>query len=105
MEISKYTAVPESTVNIFKKAEELLADVHAITAAPLEGVARMVKSKSNPSRPHLVKVTIGGKIACDENCLMWTSLIICSHCVAVASNVDCLLSFVKWFVANGKKPL
>ena len=81
-----------------------MTDSHAITAAPLQGVARMVKSRSNPSRLHLIKVLKGGKVVCDENCLMWTSLKICSHCVAVASTIGCLESFVKWFIANTKKP-
>lgn len=71
VEISNHTVVPESTVtNIFKKAEKLMTDSHAITAAPLQGVARMVKSRSNPSRPYLIKVLKGGKVVCDENCLV-----------------------------------
>lgn len=90
LEISQCTVIPESMVtNIIKKAEGLLADKHAITAAPLEG-ARMVKSISNPSHPHLIKVLKEGKVVCDENCLMWTSLKVCSHCVAVASATGCL---------------
>ena len=53
--IAKDTTFPETTIwNILEKAEELLADSTAITAAPLQGEARMVKSKSNPSHPHLV---------------------------------------------------
>jgi len=62
------------------------------------------QSKSNSSCPHLVQVQKGGKLVCDENCLIWTSLKICSHCVAVASNLGCLESFVKWYTANTKKP-
>ena len=35
---------------------------------------------------------------------MWTSLKICSHCVAVAATVGTLRSFVKWYVASANKP-
>ena len=88
--ITKNTTISQSTIqNIFKKAEDLLASPNAITAAPVEGVVgRMVKSKSNPCRPHLVQVYKTGKAVCDENCLMWTSLKICSHCIAVVHSLD-----------------
>ena len=102
--LSKDTTVPESTIcNIFEKADELLTDSKAITAAPIQGEGRMVKSKSNPSRPHLVQVVKGAKLVCDETCPMWTSLKLCSHCVAVAHTVGCLNGFVEWYVANAKK--
>lgn len=102
--IAKNTTVPESTVSsIFEKAKELLADSKAITAAPLQEEARMVRSKSNPFRPHLVQIVKGAKIVCDETCPMWTSLKLCSHCVAVAHTVGCVSAFVEWYVANAKK--
>lgn len=100
----KNTTVPESTIhNIFYKAAELWADPQAITAAPVEGVARMVKSKSTTSRPHLVQVFKGAKIVCDESCPMWKSLKLCSHCVAVAHSVGCASGFIEWYAANAKK--
>ena len=57
-------------------AEELLSTTNAITMAPVDGLARMVKSKLNPCRPHLVQVFQDGKVIyiCDESYLMWTLL-------------------------------
>lgn len=63
----------------------------------------MVRSKSNPFRPHLVQIVKGAKIVCDETCPMWTSLKLCSHCVAVAHTVGCVSEFVEWYVANAMK--
>ena len=104
--IPKTTTIPQSTIqNILQKAEDLLASPNAITTAPVEGVARMVKNKSNPYRPHLVQVHKKGKVVCDENCLMWTSLKICSHCVAVAHSLDCASEYVSWVIANAKTNL
>ena len=96
--------VPRPDRNIWEKAVELLADAHAVTAAPVEGEARMVKSRSNPARPHLVRVLNRANVVCDENCQLWASMKICSHCVAVATSLGCISGFVKWFVANVKKP-
>ena len=62
----------------------------------------MVKSRSNPCRPHLVQVLKTGKAVCDENCLMWTSLKICSHCIAVVHCLDCASEYISWFIANSK---
>ena len=60
----------------------------------------MVRSTSQPCRPHLVQVMEGGKIVCDENCPMWVSLNICSHCVAVAHSVGCAREYALWFSTN-----
>ena len=100
--ITGNTTVSQSTIqNILQKAEDLLASPNAITAAPVEGMmTRMVKSKSNPCRPHLVQVHTNGKVVCDENCLMWTTIKICSHCVAVAHCLDCTSEYISWFIAN-----
>ena len=101
----KCTNIPKSTLeNILEKATEILRDKNAITCAPVEGIARMVKSKSNPTRPHIVQVLKKGKITCDENCLMWMSLKLCAHCVAVAMKLDCLNDFVHWYIGNVKEP-
>ena len=110
--ITKNITIPQSTIqNILKKAEDLLASPNAITAAPVEGVVgRMVKSKSNPCRPHLVQVYKTGKVVCDENCLMWTSLKICSHCIAqVSTSVGSKINLTKITTSDvgrnvGKKP-
>ena len=103
--LPKCTAVPESTLNgILRRAEELVATTNTITTAPVDGTARMVKSKSNPSRPHLVQVFQDGKVTCDENCPMWTSLKICSHCVAVVHCLNVTGELVNWFTINSKQP-
>lgn len=84
-------AIPQST----EKAEEFLCDACTITTAPVDGKARMVKSKSKPCQPHLVQALSGGKVVCDENHPMWTSLKICWHCVAVwAALVSMLLGLL-----------
>ena len=100
--IMKNTAISQSTIqNISRKAEDLMASPNTITAAPVKGVVgRMVKSKSNPCRPYLVQVYKTGKAVCDENCLMWTSLKICSHCIAVVHSLDCASEYISWFIAN-----
>ena len=100
--IMKNTAIPQSTIqNILQKAEDLLASPNANTVAPVEGVVgRMAKSKSNPCRPHLVQVHKTKKAVCDENCLMWTSLKICSHCIAVVHSLGCASEYISWFIAN-----
>ena len=97
--IIKNTAISQSTIqNILRKAEDLMASLNTITVAPVEGVVgRMVKSKSNPCRPHLVQVHKTGKAVCDENCSMWTS---CSHCIAVVHSLDCASEYISWFIAN-----
>ena len=78
-----------------EKAEEFLCDARTITTTPVDGKARMVKSKSKPYQPHLVQVLSGGKVGCDENHPMWTSLKICRHCVAVwAALVSMLLGLL-----------
>ena len=104
-QIEKGTAIPLATISgIWEKAGEIATNFDAITTAPVDGNARMVKSRSNPLRPHLVQILAGGKIVCDENCPMWTSLKICSHCVAVAHSMGCTSDYVKWFLSNAKMP-
>lgn len=36
---------------------------------------------------------------------MWTSLKICSHCVAVVHSLDCVSKYVNWFTTNAKTNL
>lgn len=103
-QIAMNCAIPQATLNnILQKAEELISSSNTITTAPVEGVARMVRSKSHPCRPHLVQVYQNGKTVCDENCPMWTSLKICSHCVAVAHSLDRTNDFIAWFTSHSKK--
>lgn len=103
-QITEHSGIPQATINsILQKAEELISNSNAITTAPVEGVARMVKSTSHPSRPHLVQVYQNGKAVCDENCPMWTSLKICSHCVAVLHCLDRTKDFIAWFTLHSTK--
>ena len=102
--IHKCTNIPKTTLeHILKKAKHILSDENAVTTAPIKGIARMLKSKSHPNRPHIVRVLQKGKIVCDENCEMWTLLKMCSHCVAVAVKLNCLDDFVEWFMCNVKE--
>ena len=105
-QICKNTTIPSSSINsIWEKAEMLLSNSRAITPAPVEGEAKMVKSSAQPGRPHLVRIFKDGKLACDENCPMWVSLKICSHCVAVAHSIGCASDFSSWFCKNIKRPI
>ena len=69
--VAKCTAVPESTMNgTLQGAGEILSTTNAITTAPIDSLARIVQSKSNPCHPYLVQVFQDGKVTCDENYLM-----------------------------------
>ena len=63
----------------------------------------MIKILSHDSRPHMVQLYQNGKVVCDENCPMWTSHKISSHCVAVAHCLDCTQDFIGWFTSHSKK--
>jgi len=53
-QLPKCTSLPENIMNgILRRAEELVTADNAITTAPVEGTTRAVKTKSNPSYPHL----------------------------------------------------
>ncbi len=62
LSLSNITDIPSSTIaSISSKAMEILGDDGAITAAPVVGVARMVKSKSNPTRPLMMRTAQCGQ--------------------------------------------
>ena len=63
----------------------------------------MVASRSG-QRPHLVISGKGGQIKCDENCLNYKTLGICSHTVAVAHVNNNLTNFLAWFEKTKRKP-
>ena len=55
--IQKCTNIPKTTLeHILKKAKHILSDENAVTTAPIKGIARMVKSRSHPNQPHIVRV-------------------------------------------------
>ena len=69
---------------IWNKAEELLREPNSISTAPgCDSKSRMVRSCSG-KRPHLVTSTKQGRYACDNDCLNWKAMKLCSHSVAVA---------------------
>ena len=69
----------QSTIkSSWTKAKEILNYDTTITAALVKGVAKMVKSKSNPTWPCLIQIVNGNKDVYDENCLMWASIRVCS---------------------------
>ena len=91
-QIAENSAIAQATIHsILQKAEELISSSNATTTAPVEGVARMVKSTSHPSRPHLAQVYQNGKT------------VRCSHCVAVAHCLDRAKDFITWFTSHSKK--
>ena len=80
------TRIPkEIAERIWAKAVILTTESNAITFAPGLGTQhRMVKSTSGPS-PYLV-IAKESEYKCDEKCLQYKSLSICSHTVAVAES-------------------
>ena len=102
-QITSKTSIPKGSLQgMWTKAESLLSDSSAITVAPVDGKARMVKSNSQPLQPHLVRVLSEGKVVCDGNCQMWSTLKICAHCVAVAHIFSVDGQFASWISTNAK---
>ena len=88
---------------IWKKAKELVEDDTAIVQAPGEDTAWCVKSYSN-KRPHYVRMAKCGGFICDEQCLSYKSMKICSHTVALCIKLNCVDKFVKWYRTMKCKP-
>lgn len=89
--------------SIWKKAQDLVADETAIVNAPGEDCAWCVKSYSN-KRPHYVRKSKCGGFLCDEQCLSFKSNKLCSHTVALATKMECMSTFTKWFRTMKHKP-
>ena len=89
----------------WKKAEELVfSSQESISSAPGHPTeCKMVASRSG-KRPHLVVPGKGGQYKCDEDCLNFKSLNICSHTVAVAHFNGKMAEFLAWFEKAKKKP-
>ena len=83
--VSASVGIPVSVLKgVWDKAEELLLSTNSICDAPgYPADAKMVESCSG-RRPHLVVAGKGGQFKCDEECLNFKSIGICSHTVAVA---------------------
>lgn len=97
-------AVPQHLKeSIWKKAQDLVEDEAAIVKAPGEECAWCVKSYSN-KRPHYVRKSKCGGFLCDEQCLSYKSLKLCSHTVALAIKMECMDRFTKWHSTIKYKP-
>lgn len=90
--------------SLWEKANDLAKDGMAIVRAPGDGdeSAWMVKSYSG-KRPHFVKVT-KCTFACDEQCLSYKSMKLCSHTIALAIKKDCMEQFLKWYRTMKHQP-
>ena len=86
--------------NMWKKAQDLARDEEAIVKAPSEDHAWCIKSYSN-KRPHYVKC---GGFLCDDQCLSYKSMKLCSHTVALAIKMECMKTFIKWYRTLKCKP-
>lgn len=83
--------------SLWEKANDLVKDETAIVRAPgdRDESAWMVKSYSG-KRPHFVKIT-KCTFTCDEQCLSYKSMKLCSHTIALAIKKDCVEKFLKWY--------
>lgn len=83
--------------SLWEKASDLAKDETAIVRAPGDGdeSAWMVKSYSG-KRPHFVKIT-KCTFACDDQCLSYKSMKLCSHTIALAIKKNCVERLLKWY--------
>lgn len=94
----------EAVQGIWNKAEELLREPNAISAAPgCDSKSRMVISCSG-KRPDLVTSTKQGRYACDNDCPNWKAMKLCSHCVAVAELNGSLQEFCDLYRKTKRVP-
>ena len=77
------------------KANSLAKDEKSVVAQSSETV--IVKSNSDPRKLHIVNIYPNSKGNCD-NCLGFTSSLICAHVVAACIYQDKQESFLRWFV-------
>lgn len=82
--------------SMWEKAQDLSMDETSIVKAPGDQSAYMVKSYSN-KQPHYVKMSQRGGFLCDDQCLSYKSMKICSHVVALAIKEKCLIKLLKWY--------
>ena len=106
------TRVPFATgKGIWEKAEALLSEKeNSLVHAPGFGPKDMMDKSRSGSTPHFVTITASGttdiQYRCDDKCLQYKSIGMCSHVIAV-SEYNCDLSeFLKWYCTNrGTKSL
>ena len=85
---------PKVTSSLWEKASNLAKDETVIVQAPGDDYAWMVRSSSS-KRPHYVKVS-KCSFVCDDQCLSYKSMKVCSHTVAIAIKQESVENFVKW---------
>ena len=85
---------------MWKNAQDLARDEEAIVKAPSEDHAWCIKSK----RPHYVRKSKCGGFLCDDRCLSYKSMKLCSHTVALAIKMECMKTFIKWYRTLKCKP-
>ena len=89
---------------IWSKATELLQAPGSIVAAPGHPANTWMVASRSGQRPHLVAPCKGELIKCDNECLNYKSMGICSHSVAVAQLNNKLQQFVNAFSKVKRKP-
>ena len=82
--------------SMWEKPQDLSMDETSIVKAPGDQSAYMVKSYGN-KQPHYVKMSQRGGFLCDDQCLSYKSMKICSHVVALAIKEKCLYNLLKWY--------
>ena len=84
------------------KAKDLANDETAIVQAPGDECAWMVRSYHG-KRPHYVRAS-KSSFSCDEQCLSYKSMKVCSHTLAIAMKTDSVKEFVKAYCSRKCKP-
>ena len=77
-----------------KQANSLVM-TQAIVTAPGDEDGWMVKSSSG-KRPHYVKMSKCA-FACDDQCLSYKSMKLCSHTIALAIKTDSVRNLLRWY--------
>lgn len=80
---------------MWDKANKLASDGSAIVKAPGAEDGWMVVSSSG-NRPHYVKASKCA-FSCDDQCLSYKSMKLCSHTVALAIKTDSLRNLLRWY--------
>ena len=89
--------LPEKRLHVGKKAQDLARDETSIVKVPGSENTWMIKSYSN-KQPHYVRLSNSAGISCDDQCLSYKSLKICSHTsVALAAKENFISKLLKWY--------
>jgi hypothetical protein len=95
-EAQEIIKLPKETVEgIWSKAEMLLVTPQAMAKIPGGGPKDRFVLSSSGSEPHHVKARRGVDYKCDDKCLHYRSISICSHVVAVSQSNGDLHDFLQ----------